>query len=213
MAKRKPPPKTKKVDPAKAAAKKARRAERQRLEAESRKKRERRARLRRLGLGLLAAAGVAIVAFLVYGLVRPGAEIDGVEKPPNQGSRHLAPGETVSYGTATPTSGPHPVSSARCGVIPTGLSLELAVHSLEHGVVVVWFRPDLSEELLPDLTAIMNRWDSHVIVAPNPGIQEPIVATAWNRLMRFEEAGEPVAEFIDTYRRRGPESVPCDIEV
>ena len=53
--------------------------------------------------------------------------------------------------------------------------------------------------------------ESHVIVAPNAEIAEPLVATAWNRLKTFDEAGPDVADFIDAYRRRGPENVICDI--
>ena len=59
---------------------------------------------------------------------------------------------------------------------------------------------------------LIKEWDSHVIVSPNPWITEPIVATAWNRLKRFESVDRGLTECIDTNRKRGPESVPCDIE-
>ena len=90
--------------------------------------------------------------------------------------------------------------------------MEFAVHSLEHGAVVVWYRSDLESSLLADLQTFIGQWDSHVIVAANPGITEPIVATAWARLQRFEEVGVGLSEFADVYRKRGPESIRCDIE-
>ncbi len=200
------------ADAAKIAAKKARRAERQQREAEERAREARKAKLRRLGYPGIGLIVFALVVLFVYNAVKPGPEIEGVERMPDRGSRHVAPGEPVNYDTATPTSGTHASTSARCGVITAGLPLEFAVHDLEHGVVVVWYRPDLEEALLPDLRALIDQWDSHVLVAPNPGITEPIVATAWNRLQRFDTVGEGLTEFINVYRNRGPESVPCDIE-
>ena len=152
------------------------------------------------------------MVLFVFNLVKPGPEIDGVERPPNQASRHVAPGQTVNYATATPTSGSHAPSSAPCGILTGGLPLEFAVHNLEHGTVVSWYRPDLEESLLPELQTSISQWDSHVLVAPNPGISETIVATSWNRLQRFDTVGQGLTEFIDVYRNRGPKSIRCDIE-
>ena len=215
MAKRRQPAKKKRASgeaAEKAVAKKARRAERQRLEAEARAQAVRKAKLRR---GALTAAGVALLAlagFFVFSRFQPGSEVAGVEKPVSLGSSHLSSlGETFNYASATPTSGTHAPRAPGCGVLFGGLSLEFAVHALEHGVVVVWYRPDLEADVLPELTSMIQQWDSHVIVASNPRIPEPLVATAWNRLKRFDAVGPDVAEFIDVYRRRGPENVPCDI--
>ncbi len=214
MAKRKQPAKKKKASgeaAEKAAAKKARRAERQRLEAEARAQAARKAKLRR---GALTAAGVALLAlagFFVFSLFQPSTEVAGVEKPVSLGRNHLLQGETFNYASATPTSGTHAPSAPQCGVLAGGLPLEFAVHALEHGVVVVWYRPDLEADVLPELTTMIEAWNSNVIVAPNPRIAEPLVATAWNRLKRFDVVGPDVAEFIDVYRRRGPEGVTCDI--
>lgn len=211
MPKRQQKSSSRKQDADKVAAKKARRAERQEQDAEQRALEARKARTRRVLYGAAGVLAVAFVGLLLFNQVKPGPEIEGVERPSNLGSGHVDPSESVNYPTPTPTSGAHSVSSARCGLITDGLPLEFAVHSLEHGVVVVWYRPDLEENLLPDLQVLLGQWDSHVIVAPNPGISEPIVATAWNRLQRFEDVGQGLSEFIDVYRQRGPESVPCDI--
>ncbi|MFQ5968674.1 MAG: DUF3105 domain-containing protein [Acidimicrobiia bacterium] len=188
--------------------KKARReqAKLERLKALRRKRLLRRVRL--VGVTVAAVAAAAAVAFL---LLRPSEEIKGVERPPYQGRQHLSAGAVGNYGTPTPTSGSHSVSSARCGIFATQTPPELAVHSLEHGVVVVWYRSDLKDDLLPSLSELVRQWDSHVIVSPHSGISDPIVATAWNRLKRYERVDEGLEEFIDVYRRRGPESVRCDL--
>lgn len=87
----------------------------------------------------------------------------------------------------------------------------LAVHALEHGAVVLWHRPDLPAEDLARLEEIVARWESHVILSPNPGIDDDVVATAWNRRKAYTAADPELDRFIETYRRRGPESVDCDL--
>jgi len=187
-------------------AKRQRRMDRKAAEAEARRSAERRARLLRwvvLALALLVAgAGI-------WFLTRPGDEVEGVEKPPNRGRDHVTPGEPISYDSPTPTSGPHWSQAPRCGTFTQPLDLELAVHALEHGAVILWYQPDFPEDDLDALRDIARRWDSHVIVSPNEGIDGPVVATAWRRLKAYDGPGEDVAEFVDTYRRRGPESVDC----
>jgi hypothetical protein len=83
------------------------------------------------------------------------------------------------------------------------------VHALEHGAVVVWYRGDMAEELEEPLLDMLGRWDSHVIVSPNDDLDAPIVATAWNRLKEYTRPAD-VVEFVETYRGRGPEDIPCD---
>lgn len=197
------------ADKAKAEAKKERRLARQleELEAKQRSRRVRQARNATIG-----ALGIVALGVLLFVVFKPDPELAGVERPPNEGRTHVAQGQPVAYSTATPTSGTHSgSSSARCGVYSEPLPLELAVHALEHGAVIVWYSPDLADTERQNLATMVDRWDSHVIVSPNDGLTDPIVATAWNRLMRFDSAGEDVAEFIDVYRKRGPESVACDI--
>ena len=141
----------------KTAAKKARRAERQRLEAEARAKAAKKVKVRQR---LLAAAGVGVLVlagFFVFSLLQPGREVEGVEKLPSLGRDHLLQGQTFNYRSATPTSGAHAPSAPGCGSLGD-LPLEFAVHALEHGVVVVWYRPDLAVEEVTELITIMSEW-------------------------------------------------------
>lgn len=192
------------------AKKKARREERKRREEARRRAKRRRRRVRD---GIIAAVLLGGVGFVVFTLVKPDPEVEGVEKLANQGRDHLASGATYDYEDPAPTSGPHDPRAPRCGTFREPIPLTLAVHALEHGAVIVWHRPDLDAGQVSTLEDVIGRHDSHVIVAPNPGITEPIVATAWNRRMRFRSADDPVlAEFVDTYRRRAPEgNQSCDV--
>lgn len=184
-------------------AKRERRLERQRQEAATRHRAARRRKLRNVAASALLVTIVIAGAYLV---LRPDPEVAGVTRPAGQGRGHVA---GATYDSATPTSGRHNASSPTCGAMNQSLEPDLAVHALEHGTVIVWHRPDIDDELRARATDLLREWDSHWILSPNPGIDQPFVATAWNRLKAFDEPTEDLREFVDTYRRRGPERVDC----
>lgn len=154
----------------------------------------------------MAAVLVVAVGAGAFVLFRPDREVDGVIKPANRGRGHIA---AATYDAPTPTSGQHSASAPACGSASQGLALDLAVHALEHGTVVVWHRPDINDDLRDDALDVLGEWDSHWILSPNPDIDEPFVATAWNRLKTFDQPDVAFREFVDTYRKRGPERVDC----
>lgn len=184
--------------------KKARRAARKAAEAAARKRAERVRRLRMVGIGLVVVA--AVVGGFV--LASPG-ELDGVEVRPDLGRDHVTTGEAVAYDSATPTSGTHATGAPSCGVLEEPLPLELAVHALEHGAVIIWYGTEVSAGVVGELTAIVRQFDDSVILSPNPGLTGEVVATAWNRLKSYGAADAELSEFIDVYRYRGPERVAC----
>jgi hypothetical protein len=156
----------------------------------------------------IAGASLAAVAIVVGGwfVFRPGAELDGVERPPNEGRGHV---DNAAFASSTPTSGAHSSRAPTCGVYQRPLELELAVHALEHGTVVLWYDED-QPALAEGLIAATRRWDSHVIISPSSDLAAPVVATAWRRQMSYNSSAD-VADFVETYRNRGPERVSCDI--
>ncbi len=196
---------TKRPKDAAKAAQRERREERKHLEATLRRRALRRRRLRNAAIAVVTGALAAAGAFF---LLRPDPELRGVERPRNQGRGHVG---AVDYDTATPTSGKHSAEAPRCGRYSSPLAPELAVHALEHGTVVIWYQTARADELLPALEELLGQFDSHVIVSPNDGIAEPIVATAWNRLKRYPDPGADLLEFARVYRKRGPENVSCAI--
>ncbi len=187
------------------------RAERQASTEEHQKqsqlRKRRRGRGQRIAGSALAVLLVGGIGFLVWNELRPGPELAGVERPPYEGRGHVS---GASYSASAPTSGAHDIRAPSCGIYPTPLDPSLAVHALEHGTVVLWYdaaRPELGA----DLAEIADNWDSHVIVSPGVDLDDPIVATAWDRLKGYDTVVDEIDEFIDTYRRRGPEDVACDI--
>jgi hypothetical protein len=186
--------------------KRSRRLARKEEEQRARLAAQRRGKLLRGAAWVVGGALVVVVGWMLFG---PDPEIDGVQRPSNEGREHIAQGVQVDYDHPAPTSGPHWAAAPPCRAYGEPLDLELAVHALEHGVVIVWHRPDLQDETVDALWDRLRGWDSHVIVSPNPGIDDPVVATAWNRRMSFEGPGDDLDEFIDVYRQRGPERVDC----
>lgn len=170
--------------------------------------------------GRLLAVGAVVVAIAVALVVtsrgspssrRVSREIPGVEQPRDAGHAHLAPGAPHDYHDPAPTSGPHDPEPPECGAYAQPLPLTKAVHALEHGVVVLWYAADRPDLRTP-LVELMHRYRSHVIVSPNPQLRDPVVATAWDRRMRFAGADDPMLRrFLDTYRRHGREAVACPI--
>jgi hypothetical protein len=196
------------VDAQKRADKRARRDERKAAEAKARQSADRKRKLR-TGIGILVGVGlVLVVGFFIVRKAIP-QELAGVEAQPNLGRTHLLNSEQVNYPTATPTSGTHSASSARCGIFNEEIPLEFAVHSLEHGTVVIWYRADLDAEEVSRLAGIVNQFDDRVIMSPNARLTDPVVATAWTRLKAYDGADPEIAEFIQTYRERGPENFAC----
>lgn len=192
------------VDPQKLAAKAARREQRKAAELEARRQAERK---RRLKIGLAGGIAVAAVIATIFALI-PGS-LPGVSKLPLEDSSHLGEGEPATYLTPTPTSGRHAPSSPSCGVLTEQLPPEFAIHTLEHGGVVVWYNPTLEADVVAGLESIVDGFDDRVILSPNAGLDDPVVVTSWRHLKAYEGADPEIAEFIDIYRFRAPENVPC----
>jgi hypothetical protein len=156
---------------------------------------------RPLKLGATVAAVVVVAAVVGWFAYRAAADLPG-ERLPDLGNDHIqsASEPHVAYNSDPPTSGPHLPYIAPWGVHTRPIPLELQVHNLEDGGVVVQYNctcPELADKL----RGIVGKYDKHVILAPYPGMKSRIALTAWTRLDRFEEFDEKrIVKFIDTYR-------------
>ena len=156
----------------------------------------------------------AIVGLVVQRNLSRGTAVRAlnVQTFPNQGQTHLKPGgKYISYNSTPPTSGPHDPTPAPCGVSSQQIPNEVQVHDLEHGVIMVQYRPGLDQAQVQALEKLGRSYSSHVIVAPYQGLSTPIAVTAWTKLMILNRADEgKIRRFIDLYRQRGPEvGIPC----
>lgn len=134
-----------------------------------------------------------------------------VQSFPSEGDDHVQP--PVSYRANPPHSGDHVEIPAEDQAYTEAPQAEALVHSLEHGRIVVQFRPGTPAEARGALKALYDEDPYHMIITPNgTGMEYAAAATAWRRTLSCDQAGDgmydAIRAFRDSYRDRGPEDVP-----
>lgn len=128
----------------------------------------------------------------------------------SEGQQHVT--GPVRYESSPPHSGNHNQVPAEDGAYDKAASQENLVHSLEHGRVVVQFRPSVSERVKGQLKSLYDEDPYHLILTPNPRMPYGVAATAWTQVLRCPQANERVFDairaFNQRHRDRGPEYVP-----
>lgn len=181
----------------------------------------------RIGSVLVASLAVAVAAVALWRFVdwRPGitdaearfealaaageGSLARVERIASFGTRHLRPGQTAYYRHRFPTSGPHDPMWIDPGYYETVQSPNKLVHSIERGMIVIYYDMPPAEvlALLRDWVALHDGPWSGLVVVPMPGIGGEVVLTAWNHLLRLDPFEAAVAAaFIRHFRGRGPKS-------
>jgi hypothetical protein len=110
----------------------------------------------------------------------------------------------AEYTSDPPTSGPHQPGPAVSGVVEEPISRPVQVGILERGDVLLQHAPDLPAAQLAELEALGG---PGVVVAPNPDLPDPVVATAWTykRTCTSVDAGA-LQDFVDQRSGKGPDS-------
>jgi hypothetical protein len=136
-----------------------------------------------------------------------------LEQHEAEGRDHVS-GE-VDYKTSPPNSGNHFEFPAEDGVYAGdgAPSLEPLVHSLEHGRVIFWHRPDATPELQGQIKSLYDEDNYHVIAAPHGrDMEAQLAASSWTRTLTCErvtdETWDAMRLFRDRYRDQAPERVP-----
>jgi hypothetical protein len=212
-----------------------------RLERERRAAHRAQARRRRLQLTAGAVLGMVSISVVALVFLAPGghehrpAAVASVKLPPYRthdlsAAVHLADARLISYSyafgindhrvgkvkypTNPPMNGPHYPVPAQDGSYlgkrppPTGQW----VHSMEHGRVVIQYRPDLPARKLAALQALYDESPYHVLlVQNNTGMPCEAAATAWGHGVlcpKLTDASvDALRAFRDRYRDHGPETV------
>ncbi len=131
------------------------------------------------------------------------------------------PNERVKYNSNPPTSGRHYVVPADDGAYSTAPTDEQLVHELEHGRVIIWFKPTLPADTRADLKALFDEDTYQMVLVPRAKMPYQVAASAWNgtpepsglgRLITCNtvEPGlwDALRSFRDEHRSNGPEPVP-----
>ncbi len=144
------------------------------------------------------------------GTLQTTSDSGGNEHPQNVGA--------IEYDQSPPTHGAHDGSgTVRAGVYDEPLaedagaenSIYKAVHSLEHGGIIIW-HDGLEDDELEDLKREY-RNESKVIVAPYPQLEggTHVVLTSWARFVECENPEPAVIDrYIELFRSKRPAPEP-----
>lgn len=149
-----------------------------------------------------------------------------VETPDDLGVSHLSTDqveaivagteESPLYSSVPATSGPHAPSATPCGIFRQEIPEIFNVHSLEHGVVIIYYNRD---EVEPDALAAVEeaarQFQTHIIVMPRSDMPTAVAFVAWGHLAARDSLDvEEVRIFWGEFAQRGPESsIPCNFVV
>jgi hypothetical protein len=135
--------------------------------------------------------------------------------PPLEGSSHVS--EKVKYKSNPPTSGNHNPVPALDGIYEPGQepTPEHYVHALEHGRIVVHYKPGTSKERIAQLETLvsepLNGKDGYktLLVQNNTKMPYAVAATAWGHLIGCktfdDKAFDALRDFRVKYMDKGPE--------
>lgn len=160
----------------------------------------RRRRLLAFQLGIIALAVALIGVGVVAGIGRQQSEPPptGTQSFPNLARDHTP--NAVAYDQNPPVGGPHNAVWQNCGFYAAPIANEAAVHSLEHGVVWITYRPDLPSAQIDRLKTLAES-QSHLLVSPIADQPAPVVATAWGEQIQLDSAADNrLHEFVDRFR-------------
>jgi hypothetical protein len=166
-------------------------------------------------VGLVSVVGFSLIrgsrssgeAPKLSGALRASLDQGGctVDSRADKGQAHVS---AATYSVNPPAGGDHDPVPSPAGFydMANGPADGRLVHSLEHGFVVVWHRPDAVAQAtvdgLRELTG-RHRW---VLVVPRPSLPTALAATAWHRrLLCPDGANGPIGTFVTAFRNQGPE--------
>jgi Protein of unknown function (DUF3105) len=127
------------------------------------------------------------------------------------------PNEKIKYASEPPSIGRHYQVPPEDDIYEEAPPAEHVVHALEHGRIVIWLRPDLSDEQRAQFKALYEEDPYHVIMVPRQELKQPFAVTAWvapdvGHTLRCKELNDDswdaIRAFKEQYRDKGPEFVP-----
>ena len=127
------------------------------------------------------------------------------------------PDEQIEYQSEPPSIGRHYQEWPEDDIYEEAPRTSHVVHTLEHGRILIWLRPDLPSEQLAQFKALYEEDPYHVIMLPRAELGEPFAVTAWvgqstGHTLRCRDVNEntwdAIRAFKEKYRDKAPEFVP-----
>ncbi|WP_052476242.1 DUF3105 domain-containing protein [Cohnella kolymensis] len=132
----------------------------------------------------------------------------------NYGAGHTD--DPVQYEMKIPTSGIHSPHDLKFGYYTERPGLETLVHNLEHGDIIIHYRPDLESSKLDVIKYLSHfrKAGAGVLAVPNENVPEgkDVVLTAWTKTMELDSFDvQKAGKFIYEYINQGPEKIPANV--
>lgn len=128
----------------------------------------------------------------------------------SQGANHVPEGTKEDYNSNPPTSGPHYANSQPAGIYDKPIPDGNLIHSMEHGAVILWYKPDIAASDSAKLKSLFNEVSvSKKLMVPRDSLDVPVALTSWGRLLKMQTIDEnQIKNFMETNEDRGPEKAP-----
>lgn len=155
-------------------------------------------------IGGVVIAAIIGLGYLLFQDLRgpaPIEPIEGLVEHEHQSRDHVD--EEIIAGDLPPVGGSHSAVWQNCGIYDEPVSIENAMHSLEHGAMWLAYQPDMPQRDVESLRDQV-RGEEFVIMSPYPGLKSPVVLTAWEVQMELDSVEDDrLEEFVDRYQQ-GP---------
>lgn len=144
-----------------------------------------------------------------------------------QGENHIPDGTKVDYNSNPPSSGNHYANPELAGIYDNPPPDGNLVHSLEHGAVILWYKPLISPNqqieatASPKMTELSSQnieqlkqiYDStsvgKKIMVPRSNLDAPLALSSWGRVLKLDKIDPgQIKAFLETNEDRGPEKAP-----
>lgn len=164
--------------------------------------------------------GIITVILIIAGYLLVSKQEEGLNKAlmgqkiPIQGAQHVPRNQShADYNSNPPTSGPHwGDGTAGAGAHDKEVPDELLVHSLEHGGVIVSYKPDLTKDQIGQITNAYDEASGKKILIPRKNLNVPVAVTSWGRIIKFKAIDKntlsQIKAFIESNSGKGPENAP-----
>lgn len=154
-----------------------------------------------IGVSAIAVIGLGYLLFMSLRGPQAPTPISGVHEHPPQERGHVD--QEIEAGPLPPVGGIHNPVWQNCGIYDEPVDIAHAVHSMEHGAMWLTYQPDLPQDEVEKLRDYV-RGEDYALMSPYPGLQSPIVLTAWEVQLELDSADdERIPEFVERYQK-GP---------
>lgn len=157
-------------------------------------------------IGIIVLAIIGSVGFMVVKSQSrpPQGERPGIAHE-DKGQKHVADGTKLYGGAIPPTSGDH-ASPVPWQVYDQEVPDVNTIHNLEHGGIVINYRPDLPADQVARIKGLFSKPYSRstfkpikAVVAPRAANESPIIMSSWTRNLKLTAYDEK--KMIEYYLR------------